>query len=53
MNCPPDVLCKWLGDRWETMEELAFALEIEAGKTRRVTRGKYEVHENEHDHDAA
>ena len=31
MTTPPDVLCKWLGDRWETMEELRLALEMEAG----------------------
>jgi len=33
VTTPPDVLCKWLPamDRWETMEELAYALEIEAG----------------------
>jgi hypothetical protein len=31
--CPPDVLCRWLRqeERWETMEELANALEREAG----------------------
>lgn len=31
MICPPDVLCRWLKDeeRWETMEELALALERE------------------------
>lgn len=26
---PPDPLCKWLGNRWETMQELATALERE------------------------
>lgn len=26
---PPDPLCKWLGHRWETMQELAIALERE------------------------
>lgn len=31
MICPPDVLCKWLPEegRWETMDELAKALERE------------------------
>lgn len=31
MICPPDVLCEWLHEdgRWETMEELAMALERE------------------------
>ena len=26
---PRDALCRWLGDRWETMAELAAALERE------------------------
>lgn len=31
MICPPDVLCNWIWEenRWETMEELAMALERE------------------------
>jgi hypothetical protein len=31
MICPPDVLCRWLRqeERWESMEELALALERE------------------------
>jgi hypothetical protein len=31
MICPPDVLCRWMKDeeRWETMKELALALERE------------------------
>jgi hypothetical protein len=32
MICPPDVLCRWIPqcNRWETMEELAVALEHES-----------------------
>jgi hypothetical protein len=35
MICPPDVLCKWIPqcNRWETMEELAVALEYESLNT--------------------
>lgn len=29
MTLPPDPLCKWLGHRWESMKELAIALERE------------------------
>jgi hypothetical protein len=41
MTTPPDVLCKWLPamDRWETMEELAVALQWEARNKTKGRRG--------------
>lgn len=29
MTLPQDPLCKWLGHRWESMQELAIAIERE------------------------
>lgn len=42
MICPPDVLCKWISEenRWETLEELAMALECEAGLWRQYELSK-------------